>query len=273
MLDGPFCLREGPDIYRELTIQFYLLDKSFVVGEGNEGSGSTHKSGKIREKHLGDHHLLASADLTSFNFHSSSESANLNLPLVSSHTQTCPLSIALLFSFLSPKHMKKCLGRYKPFDPEKGKERERVKGGGGKRVGVVKKGLGFVPKYPIVLIPGLGGSVLEVWEGKSEWIRLVLCFLFIFIFILSRPHFQCRDRLWLDPFKIGKIAAAQRLKESRSSNSNIVKSQTWGPEEEVQLNYYTRQMTMNNADLAVSEGRKGGKALEEQRRWIRFVFF
>jgi len=255
-----------------MTIQFYLLDKSFVVGDPKS---------KLREKHLAkDHKLLATSSLpSSFSFSSSSESLPLELPLTSSLSPSLSLTlpVTLLFSSLASKQLRKTLSKYKSGEhhADKGRKEEKKVAGkgvkeGAKKVGAVKKANGFVPKFPIVLIPGLGSSALEVWEGKSEW---------------------SRDRVWLDPFKIGKIAAAQRLKESASSSpSGSSKSkrkdtkrqtfQSWSSEEEQKLNYYTRNMTGGDLGLDEPSEQKEGKedkkdkenkALEEQRRWIRYM--
>ena len=58
-------------------------------------------------------------------------------------------------------------------------------------VGQAKKAAGFLPKYPVLIVPGLASSALEAWESpKSAWIR---------------------ERVWIDPFKIGKTAISMKL--------------------------------------------------------------
>ena len=60
-----------------------------------------------------------------------------------------------------------------------------------KSVGSAKAALGFLPKYPVLIIPGLASSALECWTTyKGTWKR---------------------ERVWVDPFKIGKAAALQKI--------------------------------------------------------------
>ena len=72
-------------------------------------------------------------------------------------------------------------------------------------VGAAKAALGFKPKFPILIIPGLASSALECWSSseKPNWVR---------------------ERVWIDPFKIGKTAALQKLSNVLSRKKTVTKS-------------------------------------------------
>lgn len=64
-------------------------------------------------------------------------------------------------------------------------------------VGDALASAGFVPYYPIMIVPGLASSALEAWETpKSAWLR---------------------ERVWVDPFKIGQTAITMKLSNKLSS--------------------------------------------------------
>ena len=66
-----------------------------------------------------------------------------------------------------------------------------------KSIGKALKIVGYKPKYPVIIVPGLASSALEAWESpKESWIR---------------------ERVWIDPFKIGKTALSMRLSRLTSS--------------------------------------------------------
>ena len=83
--------------------------------------------------------------------------------------------------------------------------------------------LGFVPKYPIIIIPGLACTALESWNrDKSSFLFFSL--FYSFLSSPSLPHFfhqlilfftkivgWQRERVWVDPFKIGKAAVFQKV--------------------------------------------------------------
>ena len=173
-------MKEGGEIFREVTIKIYLLHPSWGGGEEKEKEKEKEKE-RVKEKQLGDHRLLYSGHLSSFSFHSSSERTKVSLPLLSPRPTPPPTSLplTLFFSSLSSKQIKKQLSAYKPYDPQKEKEKERERERKQqqegekerKRIGLLKKKMGFKPKYPVLMVPGLGSTALEVWEGKSEWFR------------------------------------------------------------------------------------------------------
>eukprot|EP00339_Tiarina_fusa_P000587 CAMPEP_0117006666 /NCGR_PEP_ID=MMETSP0472-20121206/6813_1 /TAXON_ID=693140 ORGANISM="Tiarina fusus, Strain LIS" /NCGR_SAMPLE_ID=MMETSP0472 /ASSEMBLY_ACC=CAM_ASM_000603 /LENGTH=969 /DNA_ID=CAMNT_0004708197 /DNA_START=770 /DNA_END=3679 /DNA_ORIENTATION=- len=58
-------------------------------------------------------------------------------------------------------------------------------------VGDAMKRSGWKLKFPVIIVPGLASTALEVWESsKSSWIR---------------------DRAWIDPFKIGKTSVEVKI--------------------------------------------------------------
>tara|TARA_R110002050_G_scaffold242859_4_gene379213 strand:- start:227 stop:568 length:342 start_codon:yes stop_codon:yes gene_type:complete len=62
-----------------------------------------------------------------------------------------------------------------------------------KRVGIAKYVLGFRPKYPVIIVPGLASSALEAWFiDKSK---------------------QRRTRVWIDPLKIGNPASVEKISQ------------------------------------------------------------
>eukprot|EP00339_Tiarina_fusa_P000423 CAMPEP_0117012128 /NCGR_PEP_ID=MMETSP0472-20121206/10276_1 /TAXON_ID=693140 ORGANISM="Tiarina fusus, Strain LIS" /NCGR_SAMPLE_ID=MMETSP0472 /ASSEMBLY_ACC=CAM_ASM_000603 /LENGTH=1021 /DNA_ID=CAMNT_0004715123 /DNA_START=120 /DNA_END=3184 /DNA_ORIENTATION=- len=86
---------------------------------------------------------------------------------------------------------------YVKFDSKEA-TRELLKTSNQKSVGKAKAALGFVPKYPVMIIPGFASSALECWQAeKSSWIR---------------------ERIWVDPFKIGHTVVGQALLNKLSRN-------------------------------------------------------
>ena len=66
-----------------------------------------------------------------------------------------------------------------------------------KSIGKALKTVGYIPKYPVIIVPGLASTALEAWESpKESWIR---------------------ERVWIDPFKIGKTAISMKLSQMTSS--------------------------------------------------------
>lgn len=88
--------------------------------------------------------------------------------------------------------------QYVPFE-EADTVKEMLKNCQTQSVCQAKASYGFKPKYPIMIIPGLASSALEAWESpRPAWIR---------------------ERVWVDPFKIGKMAVAQKLSTKLSTTS------------------------------------------------------
>ena len=72
-----------------------------------------------------------------------------------------------------------------------------LKSMGTQSVGEALAGAGFAPFYPIMIIPGLASSALECWETpKSAWLR---------------------ERVWVDPLKIGSPAFAAKFTKTINS--------------------------------------------------------
>jgi hypothetical protein len=94
---------------------------------------------------------------------------------------------------LPPLEVKQILDRsYKQFNIMSDVS-EMLKESGYKSVGAAKAAFGYSPRFPIMIIPGLASSALECWESpKSNWLR---------------------ERVWVDPFKIGKMAVQQKFTE------------------------------------------------------------
>ena len=98
--------------------------------------------------------------------------------------------------------------QYNKFDP-KDETREMLKALNMKSVGKAKAALGYKPKYPIMIIPGFASSALECWQGdKSQWFR---------------------ERIWLDPFKIGSTVVGATLANvmNRDSKKLDVQQRKW----------------------------------------------
>jgi len=77
-----------------------------------------------------------------------------------------------------------------------------------KSVGKAKAQLGYQPKYPIMIIPGFASSALECWKGeRSAWFR---------------------ERIWLDPLKVGHTIVGATLKTMMSDSKKLdVNERRW----------------------------------------------
>lgn len=107
---------------------------------------------------------------------------------------------------------------YKPFDVLE-EVNAMLSNTGSKSVGMAKRALGYKPKYPVMIVPGLASSALICWESDKEAWKM--------------------ERVWVDPFKIGKAAAFQKL-------SNKMKGKSKKDEGEEDLN-------------------------KDQRRWLKHI--
>ena len=125
-------------------------------------------------------------------------------------------------------------------------------------VGQAKALYGFKPKYPIMIFPGLASTALEAWESpKESWIR---------------------DRVWIDPFKIGKTAMAQKIASCLSrknsatpaaSSAGIFRS-TFGIRGS-RANSAPSSDEKENSDVS-SGGEEGEESLNaDERLWLRHI--
>jgi len=87
---------------------------------------------------------------------------------------------------------------YKPFDVLE-EVNAMLSNTGSKSVGLAKRALGYKPKYPVMIVPGLASSALICWETDKEAWKM--------------------ERVWVDPFKIGKAAAFQKLSNKMKGKS------------------------------------------------------
>eukprot|EP00211_Chloroparvula_japonica_P003813 CAMPEP_0119135150 /NCGR_PEP_ID=MMETSP1310-20130426/18732_1 /TAXON_ID=464262 /ORGANISM="Genus nov. species nov., Strain RCC2339" /LENGTH=730 /DNA_ID=CAMNT_0007126009 /DNA_START=45 /DNA_END=2237 /DNA_ORIENTATION=+ len=87
-----------------------------------------------------------------------------------------------------------------------------------KKMGLAMRDEGLKPKYPVILVPGLASSALEVFESdtKPDWIR---------------------TRVWIDPMKIGNLQKAQAIqnKATKVKDRLAKKAQKHVPSEHVDL--------------------------------------
>jgi len=176
-------LKTGTVFHREASVTFYRVREEAI--EKGSIVGAVAKAKNVRK-----HHFIGQAELSIF-YSTSEKSVALVVPIQNTDGEVGSVDVELSFLAVPSKDRKKYLGLYKDYDPFEQMEQER-KQAGLKRTGLLKAKLGYVPKYPILLVPGMASTALEVWKGKAEW------------------H---RERVWLDVAKLGKIAPAQRVVE------------------------------------------------------------
>ena len=119
-------------------------------------------------------------------------------------------------------------------------------------VGQAKAQYGFRPKYPIMIIPGLASSALEAWESpKESWIR---------------------DRVWVDPFKIGKTAMAQKLTTRMTKKSSSKPSSSRKLRSSSKQKSSLAQSSFETLDISATEDDGGEESLNaDQRTWLRHI--
>ena len=73
-------------------------------------------------------------------------------------------------------------------------------------------------KYPVIIVPGIASSALEAWNtDDSAWHRFPFFFYFLFFFFPLQSFF--RERVWIDPFKVGKTAGLQKIAQFVNQSS------------------------------------------------------
>ena len=114
-------------------------------------------------------------------------------------------------------------------------------------VGLAMSQAGFRPHFPVMIIPGLASSALECWETpKSAWLR---------------------ERVWVDPFKIGKTAISMKL-------SNKIGGRKKKTKESSKSRRSTRKMSKSGsaATTFVDESDTEAEDLNaDQRTWLRHI--
>mmetsp|Transcript_31741 Transcript_31741/g.49648 ORF Transcript_31741/g.49648 Transcript_31741/m.49648 type:complete len:702 (-) Transcript_31741:47-2152(-) len=110
---------------------------------------------------------------------------------------------------LGPEKLKEVVNTYKNLDPlEEANELKRYTKK--QTVAEAKYSLGFRPKYPIIIIPGLASTALEAWStDKAAWMR---------------------ERVWIDPFKIGKMAVFEKVSQRFAKKETKKKPKKGGRE-------------------------------------------
>jgi hypothetical protein len=122
-----------------------------------------------------------------------------------------------------------------PFEEVKRIKRESGCKGG---IGKARALLGARPKYPVLIIPGLASSALEaIVTDEREWKR---------------------ERVWIDPFKIGKLAVLEKVAKVFASNPK-----------ETNANMGVPSASTGNLDEIELEGDRD--TAEKRRRWIEHM--
>ena len=197
-----FVFRRGGRFHRELRIE--------VVRTGS-GGGIDSSSGAL---HLASGTLVLDHSLDG---RLQEKRVTLNTP----HGVIGTALFSLSFTELPASDLNRMYAsNYQLFDPLLDVHSLK-KNTGMKSVAAAKLALGMRPKYPVLIFPGLASSALECLQTpQKEW------------------H---RERVWIDPFKIGKLAAMQKIsdkfnkrgkKHKRTKSGTYTGSELAGPEPE-----------------------------------------
>ena len=107
-----------------------------------------------------------------------------------------------------------------------------------------KAQLGYRPHYPIIIVPGLASSSLEVCVCVCVCVLDYLVFMSVCDFNYTSTQALVTDkgtwkgeRVWVDPFKIGRAAVLQKVANIFTTKSNQKKTANRTEEEQVSRDF------------------------------------
>jgi ankyrin repeat protein/pimeloyl-ACP methyl ester carboxylesterase len=152
------------------------------------------------------------------------------------------LEVSLNFHEMSDEFLFKLELEYYPIDPFE--ETKKIKKAGGcKKIGDARWALGTRPKFPILIVPGLASSALEVMMTKEQELKM--------------------GRVWIDPFKIGMPAVLEKVaqvfvggKESTTQSDDIDPDSTQEKDSIEKRRKWIEHMTLSNDGFSDPPGIK-----------------
>mmetsp|Transcript_19419 Transcript_19419/g.54554 ORF Transcript_19419/g.54554 Transcript_19419/m.54554 type:complete len:1295 (+) Transcript_19419:74-3958(+) len=207
-------------------------NSSFSDGAGARGSRSTIGGGQVNfvETLVVESKVLGRA---TFHLKPLQKEHQEILPITNMDGKTGSVTVSAQYNIASAEDVIKVNKSYSSIDIMRNVKAAK-KYTSTKRIGLAKAALGYRPKYPIIIVPGLASSALEAWTTeKGAWRR---------------------ERVWVDPMKIGNLAVMEKIftmpkiskKDSREAKEGSSKGKSReagsGEEEEVRR-FWLKHMT------------------------------